>query len=138
MRQQGSLPMNSRRWGEGTRGRASQVMKLAGEVRGRAERTIFWRVWERMLENEFIDRGIALAAKAFVSFFPAVIVVAAFAPPGPAACPAPHRRADRARHDGVRRDLVAVDADHREPEPAPVRLLRRRAGHGDLGVGGGG
>jgi uncharacterized BrkB/YihY/UPF0761 family membrane protein len=34
-----------------------------------------------MLENEFIDRGIALAAKAFVSFFPAIIVVAAFAPP---------------------------------------------------------
>src|SRR5438876_7820387 len=34
-----------------------------------------------MLENEFIDRGVALAARAFVSFFPAVIVVAAFAPP---------------------------------------------------------
>lgn len=56
-------------------------MKLAGGVRGRAERTIVWRVWERMLENEFIDRGVALAAKAFVSFFPVVIVVAAFAPP---------------------------------------------------------
>lgn len=50
--------------------------------RGRqwAERTIFWRIWERMLENEFVDRSVALAAKAFVSLFPAIIVVAAFAP----------------------------------------------------------
>ena len=63
------------------RERFGQVMKLIAAVRGWAGRTIFWRVWERMLENEFIDRGIALAAKAFVSFFPAVIVVAAFAPP---------------------------------------------------------
>ena len=44
------------------------------------EQTIFWRVWERLLENEFIDRSIALAAKAFVSFFPALIVVASFLP----------------------------------------------------------
>jgi membrane protein len=33
-----------------------------------------------MLEIEFIDRSVALAGKAFVSFFPLVIVVAAFAP----------------------------------------------------------
>jgi membrane protein len=33
-----------------------------------------------MLEIEFVDRSIALAGKAFVSFFPLVIVVAAFAP----------------------------------------------------------
>jgi membrane protein len=64
-----------------TRNRAGQVVKVAGEVRGRAERTIFWHIWERMLENEFVDRGVALAAKAFVSLFPAVIVAAAFAPP---------------------------------------------------------
>src|SRR5262244_2329719 len=73
--------MKSPQWVTGARERASQVMRLVAEIRDRAERTIFWRVWERMLENEFIDRGIALAAKAFVSFFPAVIVVAAFAPP---------------------------------------------------------
>jgi uncharacterized BrkB/YihY/UPF0761 family membrane protein len=73
--------MNSPRWVNSGRERASQVIKRAGEARARAERTIFWRVWERMLENEFIDRGVALAAKAFVSFFPVVIVVAAFAPP---------------------------------------------------------
>jgi membrane protein len=44
------------------------------------ERLLLWRVWERMLEIEFIDRSVALAGKAFVSFFPLVIVVAAFVP----------------------------------------------------------
>jgi membrane protein len=73
--------MKSPQWVNSTRTRIDRVMKLVADVRGWVERTIFWRVWERMLENEFIDRGIALAAKAFVSFFPAVIVVAAFAPP---------------------------------------------------------
>jgi membrane protein len=33
-----------------------------------------------MLEIEFVDRSVALAGKAFVSFFPLVIVVAAFVP----------------------------------------------------------
>jgi membrane protein len=33
-----------------------------------------------MLEVEFVDRSVALAGKAFVSFFPLVIVVAAFLP----------------------------------------------------------
>jgi hypothetical protein len=37
-------------------------------------------MWERMLEIEFVDRSVALAGKAFVSFFPLVIVVAAFLP----------------------------------------------------------
>ena len=49
-------------------------------LRTRVERLLLWRVWERMLEIEFIDRSVALAGKAFVSFFPLVIVVAAFAP----------------------------------------------------------
>jgi membrane protein len=44
------------------------------------ERLLLWRVWERMLEVEFVDRSVALAGKAFVSFFPLVIVVAAFVP----------------------------------------------------------
>src|SRR5512132_1642975 len=44
------------------------------------ERLLIWRVWDRMLEIEFLDRSIALAGKAFVSFFPLVIVVAAFVP----------------------------------------------------------
>jgi membrane protein len=56
-------------------------------VRGRIETverwvqaTLVWGVWERMLETEFVDRSVALAGKAFVSFFPLVIVVAAFLP----------------------------------------------------------
>jgi membrane protein len=49
-------------------------------VRDRAQHTLVWNVWERMLEAEFIDRSVALASKAFVSFFPLIIVVAAFAP----------------------------------------------------------
>ena len=48
-------------------------------IRTRLERMLLWRVWERMLEIEFVDRSVALAGKAFVSFFPLVIVVA-FAP----------------------------------------------------------
>jgi membrane protein len=41
-----------------------------------------WKVWERLLEAEFVDRSVALAGKAFVSFFPLIIVVAAFMPSG--------------------------------------------------------
>jgi membrane protein len=51
-----------------------------GVLRRRLERMLLWRVWERMLEIEFVDRSVALAGKAFVSFFPLVIVIAAFAP----------------------------------------------------------
>jgi membrane protein len=54
-------------------------MSLTG-LRTWLERTVVWRVWERMLEIEFVDRSVALAGKAFVSFFPLVIVVAAFMP----------------------------------------------------------
>ena len=49
-------------------------------ARDLVQSTIVWRVWERMLETEFVDRSVALAGKAFVSFFPLVIVVAAFLP----------------------------------------------------------
>ena len=52
-----------------------------GRTRSRLQRTRLWQVWERMLEIEFVDRSVALAGKAFVSFFPLVIVVAAFMPP---------------------------------------------------------
>ena len=51
-------------------------------LRERAQRTLLWGVWDRMLEIEFVDRSVALAGKAFVSFFPLVIVVAAFLPKG--------------------------------------------------------
>ena len=57
-----------------------EVRSRTAVLRSRLERLLLWRVWERMLEIEFIDRSVALAGKAFVSFFPLVIVVAAFVP----------------------------------------------------------
>ena len=62
--------------------RFAKVRLLISRARAWAEGTILWQVWERMLEIEFVDRSVALAGKAFVSFFPLVIVVAAFMPPG--------------------------------------------------------
>ena len=50
-------------------------------IRDWLETMFLWRIWERLLEIEFVDRSVALAGKAFVSFFPLVIVVAAFVPP---------------------------------------------------------
>src|SRR5215475_5002909 len=57
-----------------------KVRGRAQVIRGWAEQTLPWKVWDRMLETEFIDRSIALAGKAFVSFFPLIIVVVAFLP----------------------------------------------------------
>ena len=47
----------------------------------RLESTTVGRFWARLLEVEFVDRAVALAAKAVVSFFPLLIVVAAVSPP---------------------------------------------------------
>jgi membrane protein len=60
------------------------VRTKEGVARGRAwiERTLLGRIWGRLFEIEFVDRSVALAGKAFVSFFPLVIVVAAFMPAG--------------------------------------------------------
>ena len=59
---------------------STQARRRVAVLRARLERLLLWRVWERMLEIEFVDRSVALAGKAFVSFFPLVIVVAAFVP----------------------------------------------------------
>jgi membrane protein len=48
----------------------------------RLEDTIVGQFWARLLEIEFVDRSVALAAKAVVSFFPLLIVAAALSPPG--------------------------------------------------------
>ena len=58
----------------------TEMRKRIAGLRTRLERLLLWRVWERMLEIEFVDRSVALAGKAFVSFFPLVIVAAAFVP----------------------------------------------------------
>jgi membrane protein len=62
------------------RARISDMRERIAALRTRLERLLLWRVWERMLEIEFVDRSVAIAGKAFVSFFPLVIVVAAFVP----------------------------------------------------------
>lgn len=61
-------------------GRIARTRAQVDALQGRAQRTLVWRIWERMLEVEFVDRSVALAGKAFVSFFPLVIVIASFVP----------------------------------------------------------
>src|SRR5215831_11939323 len=63
-----------------SRGAFEKVRGRVQAIRGWAEQTLLWKVWDRMLETEFVDRSIALAGKAFISFFPLIIVVAAFMP----------------------------------------------------------
>lgn len=63
----GGLPDRARRAAHGT------VTRL--------DSTAVGRFWSRLLEIEFVDRSVALAAKAVVSFFPLLIVAAAVSPP---------------------------------------------------------
>lgn len=72
--------MRTPEWAKGVEARFVRVRRRFDPLQEWVERSIFWRVWERVLENEFVDRSVALAAKAFISLFPALIVVAAFAP----------------------------------------------------------
>ena len=76
--------------GRTSRHAVEKVRGRARVIRGWAEQTLLWKVWDRMLETEFIDRSIALAGKAFISFFPLIIVIAAFVPAHPA-CPSSPR-----------------------------------------------
>jgi len=46
----------------------------------RLDSTALGDLWRRLLEMEFVDRSVALAAKLFVSFFPMLVVVAALSP----------------------------------------------------------
>jgi membrane protein len=48
----------------------------------RAADSVLGRIWARLIELEFIDRSVALAAKAFVALFPLILAVSAFAPSG--------------------------------------------------------
>ena len=50
--------MKSPQWVTGARERLGQVMRLAAEARARAERTIFWRVWERMAADAQDEAGV--------------------------------------------------------------------------------
>jgi membrane protein len=55
----------------------SRGRRSVASVAVRLETTVLGRLWSRLLELEFVDRSVALAAKAFVSFFPLLILVAA-------------------------------------------------------------
>src|SRR5262245_60238415 len=68
-----STERTSRHAVEKVRGRDQVIPAWAGQ-------RLLWKVWDRKLQTEFVDRSIALAGKAFISFFPLIIVVAAFVP----------------------------------------------------------
>lgn len=67
-----------------TSARARSAVRRARTAAGHyavvLEPTAIGRFWSRLLEVEFIDRSVALAAKLLVSFFPLLIVVAAISP----------------------------------------------------------
>lgn len=62
-------------------GWADRARRAAHGQATRLEITVVGRFWARLLEVEFVDRSVALAAKAVVSFFPLLIVAAALSPP---------------------------------------------------------
>jgi membrane protein len=63
-------------------GWSDRARLAAGAHASRLESATVGRFWARLLEVEFVDRAVALAAKAVVSFFPLLIVAAAISPPG--------------------------------------------------------
>ena len=64
--------------GEPVPARWPDRVRLAAHAHAtRLESATVGRFWARLLEVEFVDRAVALAAKAVVSFFPLLIVAAA-------------------------------------------------------------
>ena len=59
---------------------AARARRTAARYAEQLEATTLGRLWSRLLEVEFVDRSIALAAKAFVSFLPLLVIVAALSP----------------------------------------------------------
>ena len=79
--------------GAGARGGAARARRIAARYAERLETTVVGRWWSRLLEVEFVDRSVALAAKTFVSLFPLLIVISALTP------------------DRVRREILQTLAD---------------------------
>jgi membrane protein len=73
--------------------RGPAARRTAARVAQRLDSTVVGTTWSRLLEVEFVDRSVALAAKAFVSFLPLLVLVAARSP------------------DNVRGGIVSVFAD---------------------------
>ena len=63
-----------------TRSMVARARTTAARYAQRLEATTLGRMWSRLLEIEFVDRSIALAAKAFVSFLPLLVIVSALSP----------------------------------------------------------
>ena len=63
-----------------TSGVLARTRTRAARYAQRLEATTLGRMWSRLLEVEFVDRSIALAAKAFVSFLPLLVIVSALSP----------------------------------------------------------
>jgi membrane protein len=74
------IPAETPAAGAATPGRIERARSLLARSAEYADRYWPGRLWSRLLEVEFVDRSIALAAKAFVSLFPFIIVVAAIVP----------------------------------------------------------
>ena len=68
--------------GPAAQGRPERARLVARVHASRLDSTAVGRFWARLLEVEFVDRAVALAAKAVVSFFPLLILVAALSPSG--------------------------------------------------------
>jgi len=62
------------------RSTVARARTTAARYAQRLEATTLGRMWSRLLEIEFVDRAIALAAKAFVSFLPLLVIVSALSP----------------------------------------------------------
>ena len=60
--------------------KAAQARETAAHYAVVLESTALGRLWSRLLEVEFVDRSVALAAKAFVSLFPLLIIIVALTP----------------------------------------------------------
>ncbi|MGV1007229.1 MAG: hypothetical protein ACOYBY_01315 [Dermatophilaceae bacterium] len=59
---------------------SGRLMRTAHEYAERLEPTAVGRFWSRLLEVEFVDRSVALAAKLLVCIFPLLVLVVAVSP----------------------------------------------------------
>jgi membrane protein len=59
---------------------AATLRDSAGRWATRLEPTVVGRLWSRLLEIEFVDRAVALAAKLLVCVFPLLVLVVAVSP----------------------------------------------------------
>jgi len=61
---------------------AIRARGAVGRYVQQTETTLTGRLWSRLLEMEFLDRAVALAAKAFVALLPLLVLIAALSPDG--------------------------------------------------------